>query len=344
MIQLDRLGWLYLSLTVWVGLGVILGRKLPARIPQQLGQFLFWVGVPLSIIAFLRQANLSAAIWSAPVTAWVAILLGLLAAKLAWSGLQFSQVRRVGQVERRHTQDSTKGSTEGSFLLSAMVGNTGYLGYPVVLALTNSAYFGWAVFYDILGSALGSYGLGVMLAAYFGNTGAIDEPIDGPIDRPTGPNHRPTSVRLSQILQALFYNPALWSFGIGLGLRTWTFSDPVEQGLRGAAWAVVALSLLLIGMRLSQCQIRAGEKLRQAAISLSIKMLLVPLLVGLGLPYFGIDSEIRLVLVLQAGMPPAFATLVIAEAYNLDRQLTVVTLALGAVTLLLLLPLWLYLF
>jgi malate permease and related proteins len=313
MIQLNPLGWLYLSLICWVGLGVILGHRLPAQVPQRLGQFLFWIGVPFSIIAFLRQADLSAAIWSAPVTAWVAILLG---AGLAWVWLKFDL--EIGSI---NSEDSlVNRATQGSFLLSAMVGNTGYLGYPVALALTDPAYFGWAVFYDILGSALGSYGLGVVLAAYFGN--AVTYP--------------------SQLLGALIRNPALWSFGLGLGLRKLALPSLLEQTLRGAAWTIVALSLLLLGMRLSQ--IRAWHNLKQAAVSLTIKMVVVPLLVGLGLPYFGIHGLARLVLVLQAGMPPAFATLVIAEAYNLDRQLTVTMLALGSVALLFLLPIWLLLF
>jgi malate permease and related proteins len=62
------------------------------------------------------------------------------------------------------------------------------------------------------------------------------------------------------------------------------------------------------------------------------------------LPLLGITGNPLLVIVLQMAMPPAFATLVIAEAYDLDRELTVTTLAIGSVALLLLLPLWLWLF
>jgi len=43
-------------------------------------------------------------------------------------------------------------------------------------------------------------------------------------------------------------------------------------------------------------------------------------------------------------MPPAFATLVIAETFNLDRDLAVTALAAGAIVLLVTLPLWLWLF
>jgi len=51
-----------------------------------------------------------------------------------------------------------------------------------------------------------------------------------------------------------------------------------------------------------------------------------------------------LVLVLQMAMPPAFACLVIAEAYDLDRDLAVSSVALGTVVLPFTLPLWLWLF
>ncbi len=73
-------------------------------------------------------------------------------------------------------------------------------------------------------------------------------------------------------------------------------------------------------------------------------MLLVPLVLGLSLSQFGIHGLAQLVIVLQMAMPPAFATLIIAEAYDLDRELTVTTLALGSLLLLLLLPFWLMLF
>jgi len=72
---------LYIPLVGWVGLGLILGYRLPQTIPLYLGKFLFWVGVPFSIMIFLRQADLSGNIWVAPAVAWTAIALG---AGLSW--------------------------------------------------------------------------------------------------------------------------------------------------------------------------------------------------------------------------------------------------------------------
>jgi hypothetical protein len=311
-------------------------------VPAFIGQFLFWIGVPVSIITFLRRADLSGAIWMAPVAAWMAILLG---AGLAWAWMRRHwRTRHEKPLALAHWDVSTNGQspvednlqtanslkkyksnawnkpTRGSFLLASMVGNTGYLGFPVTLTLVGDKYFGWALFYDMLGTTLGAYGLGVLLAARFGRGGQ---------DR-------------WQLIRALLQNPALWSLGLGLGFRQIPLPALVERGLQEFAWSAIALSLILIGMRLSQLD--SWSRLRQASVTLGIKMLIVPLVLGLGLFLLGITGSPQLVIVLQMAMPPAFATLVLAEVYDLDRELAVTALAVGSIGLLLTLPIWLLLF
>lgn len=309
--KLLKLLELYVPLLGLVVLGFILGSKLPKAIPAYLGKFLFWIGVPISIVAFLRSADLSGPIWIAPLVAWVAILLG---AGFSWAWIYWQAY------SKNPTKLSWSRPTQGSFLLASMIGNTGYLGYPIILTFVGTQYFGWALFYDLLGSTLGSYGLGVALAACFGR----------------GAQSR------WQLAQAIVINPALWSFGFGLVFRYLPLPTIAEQILHKLAWTVVALSLLLIGMRLSQ--LNSWHNLPRVPISLGIKMLLVPLVVGSSLSLFGITGPTQLVIVLQMAMPPAFATLVIAEAYNLDRDLTVTALAVGSAGLLVTLPIWLLLF
>lgn len=317
---------LYIPLVIWISLGVLLGRTLPHNIPLQLGKFLFWIGVPISILTFLRQADLSGAVWLAPATAWMAIALGIGLAGIWIKGqLYFSHPHRQARVPTWLVAYVSPSSlnwskpTQGSFLLSSMVGNTGYLGYPVTLALVGPQYFAWALFYDTLGSTLGAYGLGVAIAAQFGIS----------------------QQNRWRLLQAVLSNPGLWSFVIGISVRDVPLPIVVETSLQITAWTVVALSLLLLGMRLSH--LTSWQSLQPASVSLGIKMLIVPLIVGLGLSWLGVSGPPHLVLMLQMGMPPAFATLVIAEAYNLDRALTVTALALGTVGILATIPLWVWL-
>ncbi|MGL4617964.1 MAG: AEC family transporter, partial [Chroococcidiopsis sp.] len=332
---------LYAQLIGLVLLGFFASSKIPQLSPHTLGQFLFWIGVPISIIAFLRQADLSGAIWIAPICAWIAILLG---AGLAWGWIQFFGNREQGAGSRGKRAEEQRGRgaeerqpstvnqlpttnyplstthyplpTQGSFLLAAMVGNTGYIGFPVALAVVGTQYFGWTLFYDLLGSTLGSYGLGVVLAARFGK---------GVSDR-------------TSLIQAILVNPALWSMGFGLLFRQVALPALAESILSSLGWSVVALSLVLIGMRLQH--LKSWHNLPKAAVSLTIKMLIVPLVVSSVLTLCGFTGAPQLAIVLQMAMPPAFATLVIAEAYDLDRDLAVTALALGSASLLLTLPLW----
>ena len=73
-------------------------------------------------------------------------------------------------------------------------------------------------------------------------------------------------------------------------------------------------------------------------------MIIIPLILGLSLAFFGLSGKIAQVIVLQMAMPPAFATLVLAETFNLDKDLAVTTLAVGSMLLLITLPFWLWFF
>ena len=295
---------LYAKLLGLALIGFILGRTLPATVPVRLGKLLFWVGVPTSIIAFLRKTDLSGQIWIAPAIAFTAIFFGAL---LCWLAIRIKK-------------SSLQKPTQGSLLLASMVGNTGYLGYPVILSLVGTQYFAWALFYDLLGTTIGAYGLGVALAAQYG--GNVNN--------------------YSNVIKAIIINPALWSFAAGLLMRQITLPTLVVSCLDVVAWSSIAASLILIGMRLSK--LTSWGSLKLASISLTIKMIIVPLILGISLSSFGLTGKTAQVLVLQMAMPPAFATLVLAETFNLDRELAVTTLAVGSMILLITLPLWLWFF
>lgn len=303
---MNQLFKLYFQLGGSIIIGWILAQFIPKKFSTYLGKFLFWIGVTISIIAFLRRSDLSGNIWIAPVIAWIAILLGLI---LAWLYIKINQAKF-----------QTKNTTKGSFLLSSLVGNTGYMGYPIVLGLVGEKYFAWALFYDMLGTVFGAYGLGVFIAAKFSKE---------------TPDNR-------SLILAVIKNPALLSFGIGVLFHDYPLPNILESSLQTLAWIILTMTLVLMGMRLSE--IKTWKNINSAVIALIIKMIIVPLIIGLILLGLGWHGAPHLVLVLQMGMPPAFATLVIAEAYDLDCDLTVTSLALGALFLLFTLPLWLRLF
>ena len=133
--------------------------------------------------------------------------------------------------------------------------------------------------------------------------------------------------------------PILWGFCAGWLLRSVPLPVLLERGLSGFAWGVIGLSLVLIGMRL--VQLEHWGNLGDVAPAISIKVLLMPIAMGIILQFLDLAAPIELVLVLQAGMPSAFSTLILAEEYRLDRDATVTAIASSSLALPLTLPVWL---
>ena len=206
-------------------------------------------------------------------------------------------------------------------MIASMSGNTRYFGFPIVLILLGQSNFGWAVLYDLMSSMIGAYGFGIFIAAY------CNKEIDN----------------YGSIVLTIFKNPALWGVLLGLLFRQIPFNQTMEASLSHLGWIVVTLSLALIGIRLAKLSL-SWKHLRLASISLVIKMLVVPLLIGIGLSLLHIEHSIRLLIVLLSAMPPAISTLIIAENYNLEKPLTVATIVLGSIFLPFTLLLWTTLF
>ncbi|MGB6296134.1 MAG: AEC family transporter [Rivularia sp. (in: cyanobacteria)] len=306
--MLENILELYFKLIATVSIGFLLGRLLPNTALNHLGKFLFWVGVPLGIVAFLRKADLSGAIWIAPAVAYAAMLLGAFFAIV------------VIKLQSYFTSTVLLPPTQGSLIISAMAGNTGFLGYPIALAVYGTQYFAWGLFYDLLGSLFVTWGFGAVIAARFGGT----------------------ATNTQQISKVILINPALWSFGFGLLFRQVEIPQLAEFVLGNLGWIVVGLSLILMGMRLSK--LNSWHNLPASGISIAIKMLLIPLIFGITFRFLGLTGIPAKVILLQSAMPPAFSSLIIAEIFNLDTDLAVTTVALGTLILPLTLPIWLLVF
>ena len=308
----------YLPIVAAVGSGMLFSKLLVSyggtwgesnsrRIPAFLAQFLLRIGIPIGIANFVRSTELSASAWIAPITASLAIALGLL-----FSAYILGPKRSILAGTRR------------SFQLSSYVGNTSFIGFPVVLLLPQlgPSYFGVAVLYDICGTVLGGYGLGAWIATR-GDQGD------------TSSSWRSAIIKTTQLL---YKNPSLLAFGAGLLLKLVELPETINTILSVIAWGSIMLALLTMGMRIQQLSGSGSFQLPLKAVL--IKMVAVPLIIGALLTATGFAGPERLILVLQAGMPCAFATLVLAENFDLDREFTVQTLIISNLILLLTLPIW----
>lgn len=341
----DTLFQAYVPLLFWTGLGLLLFRFLPDSLPRFLGRSLYWVGIPLEILALARQTNFAEQIGLVPLATIATLLSGLI---LAWTSLQVVRITsntpgdsdKTDALMQEAIADSphpiaTPPITEqpaanvwqarsrrGSFILSSMFGNTGFVGLAIAPAFISQDYLGWIVFYSITHNVVGTYGIGVLLASYFGRS-----------------VHQ---ISWRTLVRDILTVPSLWAFTVGYLTRAVELPSILESGLHSSIWVVIPIALLLMGMRLSQLQ--GWNSLRLALVPTVLKVVIVPSLVGLITTLAGLPAEPRLALVLMSGMPTAFAGLILAEEYELDRDLIASSIVLTTIMLFITIPVWLFLF
>lgn len=318
----DSLFQAYAPLLIWTGLGAVLFRFIPGAFPRFLGRSLYWVGVPMQIFTLSRQSDWSREVGLSPAIALGALLGGVL---VAWLVLQWRR-RRVNPASAEGEEGSESpwqnAARRGSFLLSAIIGNTGFVGLAVVPAFIPEDDLSWVVFYSITNNVVGTYGIGVFLASVYG--------------RSQGKQNWLIQVR--DVLTV----PSLWAFVLGSLTHSLPLPQGVERGLDLSLLLVIPSALLLMGIRLRQIEGYRGLQLAIAPTLL--KVVVIPLLVGLATLALGLAPNPRLAIVLMSGMPSAFAGLILAEEYELDRELIASGILLSTLLLFITIPIWLILF
>lgn len=327
--MIDSLFHAYTPLLIWPGLGLLLSRVVPRQFPKLLGLGLYWVGVPLQLLVLGRQTELTDGGGLIPLVSVGILLLSIGLALLSWWGWQWF-TRRKGTESFQDNPSSPlnflvpsfnsfERARLGSFILATMLGNTGFVGLAIAQALFGTENSNWAILYSVTNNVIGTYGIAVLIASYFGHSETK--------------NHWWTQLR--DVLTV----PSLWTFLIGFNTRSVEVPSWLESGLEQSVWVVIAFALLLVGLRLES--IKGWRSLKLAFIPTLLKVVIVPGLVGLGATYLGLTGVSRFVLVLMAGTPTGLSVLILAEVYDLDRELLTSTIAMTFVGLLLMLPLWL---
>ena len=331
---------------LWTIFGGILYREriVNTNLPRLLGRTLYWVGVPLQVFFLARQSNFDQIIWLPPIMTIVVLLLGLaltllileilkrftftvvtkltpqnqLEGLLLWAGLSTSLSTRKFIYETIPKQNRST----GSFILASILGNTGFVGLALIPPLVDPSYWSWIVLYGVAHNVLGSYGLGVLISDYYSRSEKKNN-------------------WLKQ-LQNLLFLPSLWALAYGYFSRGLPLPHLIETAISKGVLVVVPGAFILIGMELSKLQ--QWQNLRSGIFPTILKMLILPGLAGLLLTSFGMQGDSRLVLVLMSCMPTAFASLILAEEYNLDSQIPASSILLSTLALPIVILFWLAIF
>jgi malate permease and related proteins len=335
---------------LWAAFGTILYREriVNENLPRFLGRTLYWIGVPLQIFFLARKSNFEEVVWLPPVMTIIVLLIGLIFAVLIadilkqfiftiaarfvpqnqLEGLFLSVGLSIPLSTRRFIDRLTPQDQKstGSFVLTSILGNTGFVGLALIPPLVDRSYWSWIVLYALAHNVLGSYGFGVLVADFYSYSAKTN-------------NWR---YQLQNQLQNLLFLPSLWAFAYGYFGRNIPLPALAETVISQGVLLVIPGAFILIGMQLSTLQ--QWQHLSSGIIPALIKILIIPGLAGLLFTLMGLEGDGRLVLVLMASMPSAFATLILAEEYNLDRQMAASGILLSTLASPIVILIWLSVF
>ena len=211
--------------------------------------------------------------------------------------------------------------TKGVAVLAASFQNTAFLPLPIVISIWGDAGVTAVVFYMLINGLLMNT-IGAFIAASFsGNF---------------------TSLR--EILRStLSYPPMVISIlGLILLVSPWTMGETIRRILAFMGDTTVPVILFTIGLRLrfDISSIRAFASVY--FIVMFVRFFFSPLL-NIALINYAYVSEamMRSIIILEAGMPPAVMNSVLAEKYELNKELMSNLIPILTSFSLVLIPLWL---
>jgi predicted permease len=207
-------------------------------------------------------------------------------------------------------------ATVGALLLVTPLGNTTFLGLPMVESLLGKPELSRALAFDQLGTFLALATYGSVVAARWGS----GEGGWGPV------------------LGRLVRFPPFLAVVASFGLRLVELPDGLDDALGSIGRLVGPLAMLALGLRF---RVAASARARQAAIwCLSTKMLLLPLAVlAVAALAGGVDDLAWRASVLEAGMPPMVTAGVVAARADLDEELATTVIGIGLLVALVTIPL-----
>lgn len=194
--------------------------------------------------------------------------------------------------------------------------NSGFLGYPVVLGIFGSVELVKAVFFD-MGSTILFICLGIFFILLFGG-------------------------KYTSIIRRTLLFPPLWAIILGILANILHFNFGfiplnVLKYLSGAAIPIIMISL---GLSL---EIGGLKNYFGAASFVSITRLIISPIIAFALVYsFGLSGLGGTVTVVEAGMPSAMLSLVLAASYDLDIKAAAACIFMSTILSMISLPILIY--
>lgn len=269
--------------------GVLLRRspRCPADAHRALNAFIIDIALPAVVLRAIPRLSPDLSLLAAAVMPW---LVFAMAGTLIW---------QIGRWRRWSVP------TRAALILTAGLGNTSFVGFPMVEALLGREHLPVAVVIDQLGSFFVLSLPGIALAQFW--SGQATDP--------------------KALLLRILKFPPFVALLIGVAIWPWGWPQVLDTTLGRIGDTLTPLAMASVGLqlKLGDLRARAGE----LSVGLLVKLVLAPLLaVACYVPLFGLTDTTRVV-VLEAAMGPMVSAGIVAQERNLDPELVTLMLGIG---------------
>lgn len=287
-----------------IGIGISLQRiKTFENAANTLNQYVIYVALPALIWSNLPQLEFSAQIITAAVTPWLALLLslailGLLQMKYQWEKPVY-----------------------GAMLLLLPLGNTSFLGIPMIHALFGPEGTAYAVVYDQLGSFLILSIYAPLIIGFY----QANSPSFSWINVLNRVIRFPPFIALLITLLCLPLNKPLW----------------LSHNMQSLSQTLAPIAMIAVGLQL---RFRFPEGVASALIwGFLLKLLIVPTILFASFYALSLEGLIVEISIFEAAMPSMIAAGILASNAGFHAQLISAWVAWGVLLSLITLPAWAWL-
>lgn len=264
-----------------------------------LNTIIIYLTMPALIFRAVFESDVSASLLKIPALALVIVALSMGVAFIAGRAARLSK------------------PTFGALLIAASIGNTGYLGFPLTLQLFGIGNLVKAVFYDLFGTVIFMFTVGLIVADAYG---------DG-------------QARINKIKEILTFPPLL-GLVTALILKGVALPGFVMDTIGFLAGATVPLIMFSIGLALEVTDV--GRYKLEIGIAGVTKLAVAPVIAFFGASALGIPRADIGIMVLEASMPTAMVSMIIGLKYGLDTDFLPVVIVVTTMISLITIPIWQY--
>jgi len=288
-----------LAICLLAGLGLRKTGRFPATTPAALNGFIIYISLPALTILHIHSLKIDLSLLLTAGMAW--LLFGV-----AW--LIFGSAGKLFKLDRE---------TTGALILVAGLGNTSFVGLPMIETYYGKEFLGVGIIADQLGSFLALSTVGILAATLYSSG----------------------DVTPRQMARKVLMFPPFQALILALLLRPVSFPEWSTEILQKLGSTLTPLALVSVGFQLQFGGIR--QVARPLAAGLGYKLLLGPALIFLLYStVLGATGSVVQVTIFEAAMPPMITAGIIAIDHDLRPQLVGMLVGIGIPLAFISLHLW----